>query len=115
MRRLLLWRLPREPAFWWPERQFLVGAKKWRQRWIGFEPASSSRGKNLNESNDDTSEGVIYATWNDWSWKDGSEHGAKASQRGAPMCGVQPDARTRERVGAGESDGNHLTPRFSDQ
>ncbi|MCA1853955.1 MAG: hypothetical protein LC647_16660, partial [Beggiatoa sp.] len=41
-------------------------AKEWLQRWTGCEPASSSCGNNLNERKE-----VIYATWNDWSWKDG--------------------------------------------
>ena len=33
MQKLLRWRLPGEPTFWWPEQRFLVRAQKWVQRW----------------------------------------------------------------------------------
>jgi hypothetical protein len=39
----------------------------------------------LNDSSDKTDKGVIHAARNDWSWRDGSKHGAPVAERRAPV------------------------------
>ena len=104
MQKLLRWRLPRALTFWWPEQRFLVKAKEWLQRWTDCEQTSSSCGNNLNERKE-----VIYATWNDWSWKDGGKHGAETPQRRPPVRSLQQVAASSERVGPGEGGRKRLT------
>src|SRR5262245_10449001 len=46
--------------------------------------------------------GVHYANWNDWSWQDGSEHGAAASHRRPSVCGLRQVAESSAGVGRGK-------------
>src|SRR4029077_16746242 len=95
---------PRELTFWWPEQRFLMGTMKWLRRWTACEPASSSGRNNLKaSSHDDINKGVIYATWNDWSWKNGGKHGAAAAQRRSSRRGVRQVAESSDRIDSGES------------
>src|SRR2546422_8158817 len=89
--------------------RFLVRAKKWLQPWTGCEVASSSWRNYVNEFSDDIEKGVIYATWDGWSGKDGGKHGAAAPQRRPPVRGVRHVAQSSERVSAGEGGRKLLT------
>src|SRR5579864_1056996 len=60
-------------------------------------------------------EGESYATGNDWTGKNGIQHGAKAPQRRTPLCSVQQNAEGGERAGAGEGVRKHVAAGSGDQ
>src|SRR5579864_7667936 len=60
-------------------------------------------------------EGESYATGNDWTGKNGSQHGAKAPQRRTPLCSVQQNAESGERTGAGEGNRKHVAAGSGDE
>src|SRR4029077_2236426 len=102
MQKQLRWRWQREQTFWWPEHRFLVKAKECGQRWAACEPRSSGTNYFKESSDDDINKGVIYANWNDWSWKDGGKYGAATSERRSSVCGLRQVAKSRARVGRGK-------------